>query len=123
MEKNIYKIALMKKYRFNFKGQISTEDLFGLSLNSLDEIYKDLVKQKKNNVEVSLLNSISKENEEIENKISLIKDIVLLKLEEKELREKEVEEKARKNFIKELIREKELDGLKNSSIEDLKKML
>lgn len=123
MEKNIYKIALIKKYRFNFKGQISTEDLFGLSLNSLDEIYKDLVKQKKNNVEVSLLNSISKENEEIENKISLIKDIVLLKLEEKELREKEVEEKARKNFIKELIREKELDGLKNSSIEDLKKML
>lgn len=123
MEKNIYKIALMKKYRFNFKGQISTEDLFGLSLNSLDEIYKDLVKQKKNNVEVSLLNSISKENEEIENKISLIKDIVLLKLEEKELREKEVEEKARKTFIKELIREKELDGLKNSSIEDLKKML
>lgn len=123
MEKNIYKIALIKKYRFNFKGQISTEDLFGLSLNSLDEIYKDLVKQKKNNVEVSLLNSISKENEEIENKISLIKDIVLLKLEEKELREKEVEEKARKTFIKELIREKELDGLKNSSIEDLKKML
>ena len=123
MEKNIYKIALMKKYRFNFKGQISTEDLFGLSLNSLDEIYKDLVKQKKNNVEVSLLNSISKENKEIENKISLIKDIVLLKLEEKELREKEVEEKARKTFIKELIREKELDGLKNSSIEDLKKML
>ena len=123
MEKNIYKIALIKKYRFNFNGQISTEDLFGLSLNSLDEIYKDLVKQKKNNVEVSLLNSISKENEEIENKISLIKDIVLLKLEEKELREKEVEEKARKTFIKELIREKELDGLKNSSIEDLKKML
>ena len=42
---NIWVECLKNKFRFEFKGLISTEDLFDLTLADLDAIYKSLKKE------------------------------------------------------------------------------
>lgn len=47
---NMFEIALINKFRFPFKGLIATEDLFDLSVEDLDSIFKKLnsqIKKKK----------------------------------------------------------------------------
>lgn len=41
---NIFEFATRNKVRFSFKGLISVEDLWDLSLTNLDSIYKELNK-------------------------------------------------------------------------------
>lgn len=52
---NLFEIAVREKYRFPYKGMISTEDLWDLSVTSLDSIFKTLNKERKNADEESLL--------------------------------------------------------------------
>ena len=46
---NVFERAAMNKYRFPYKGQISVEDLWDLSLPGLDSVFKQLNKLKKAN--------------------------------------------------------------------------
>lgn len=48
---NVFERAAMNKYRFPYKGQISVEDLWDLSLPGLDSVFKHLNKLKKANEE------------------------------------------------------------------------
>ena len=41
----LFEIATRNKYRFPFKGWISTEDLWDLSVQNLDGIFKTLNKE------------------------------------------------------------------------------
>lgn len=87
---SIYKKAMQQKLRFNHKGVITTEDLWSLSLNELDTIYKSINTQMKSAEEDSLLDSKSPENETLKLKIEILKDIVNTKLEEREAAVKRV---------------------------------
>ena len=40
---NIWFNALVRSYRFEYKGLINTEDLFDLEMRELDIIYQDIV--------------------------------------------------------------------------------
>ena len=91
---DLFKVASRKKYRFNYKGVISVEDLWDLSVEELDSIYKKLKAQQKNNNEESLLQSVTKEDKELANKIDIIKTIVVDKLAAKERALKAAEKKA-----------------------------
>lgn len=51
----LFEIAIRNKYRFPFKGWISTEDLWDLSVQNLDSIFKTLNKEFKTTGEESLL--------------------------------------------------------------------
>lgn len=118
MENNIFRTALAGKYRFEYKGSIGVEDLFDLSEKALDEIYKNLLKQKKDNVDESLFGTPDEADKELETKILILQDLATYK---KELREKIQNEEYNKK-IDRLIREKKEELMKNASIEELQAM-
>ena len=69
---NIFEYATKNKLRFEYKGSISTEDLWTLSVTELDKIYKILNKKKKVEAEEeSLLSTKTKEDEELEVQIAI----------------------------------------------------
>ena len=120
---NIFEYAVRNKVRFPFKGMISVEDMWDLSLINLDSIYKVLNKQVKQSEEESLLKTKTSVDEELEVQLAIVKHIVSVKLAEKEAAEKAIAKKEQKQKIMSIIATKENEALQNSSIDDLKKML
>ena len=120
---NIFEFASRNKVRFPFKGMISVEDIWDLSLTNLDSIYKTLNKQVKQSEEESLLSTKASVDTELEVQIAIVKHIVSVKLAEKETAEKASVKKAQKQKIMSIIATKQDEALQNSSIDDLKKML
>lgn len=118
MENNIFRTALAGKYRFEHKGTIGVEDLFDLSEKALNEIYKNLLKQKKDNVDESLFSTVNEADKELETKILILQDIATYK---KELKEK-VQNEEYNRKIDRLIREKQEELMKNATIEELQAM-
>jgi hypothetical protein len=122
MEK-MFEYATRNKVRFPFKGLISVEDLWDLTLTNLDSIYKTLNKQVKQSEEESLLNTKTTVDKELDVQIAIVKHIVAVKLTEQEAREKASAKKAQKQKIMAIIASKQDEELQNSSVEDLQKML
>ena len=124
--KNLFEIAARKKYRFSYKGWISTEDLWDMDRDGLDSVYKWLTSLKnKSSTEDSLLNDNAKdkEDEDLQNKIDIVRHIFEVKKEESfnALKEKENAEKKRR--ILDILAKKQDEVLMNAKAEDLKKML
>jgi hypothetical protein len=122
MEK-MFERATREKMRFSFKGQISVEDLWDLSVEDLDSIFKTLNRQAKQVKEESLLQVKTKQDEEVDLKIEIVKYIVKVKLEEQEQKQKEKERKQQRQKILEILSMKENESLQNKSIDELKAML
>lgn len=120
---NIFEYATRNKVRFSFRGLISVEDLWDLSLTNLDSIYKELNKRSKQSEEESLLNIKTQEDELLNVQIEIVKHIVAVKLAEKEAREKAAENKAKKQKIMAIMAARDEKALENASDEDLQKML
>mgnify|MGYP005775401503 CR=1 FL=1 len=120
---NVFEYATRRKVRFPFKGQISTEDLWDLSLENLDDIYKTLKAQVKTEQGESLLRKANPNDELLEVKIALVTHIVNVKLGEREARQKDKERRERNARIKEIIAQKQDADLQNKSVEELEKML
>lgn len=123
MTTNIFEYAVRNKVRFPFKGMISVEDLWDLSVTSLDSIYKTLNAQVKQSEEESLLTTKTSVDTTLEVQIEIVKYIVSIKLKEQAAREKAAVKRAQKQKIMSIIATKEDEALKNSSVDDLKKML
>lgn len=119
---NIFEYATRKKIRFPYKGMISTEDLWDLSLTNLDMIFKALNKQLKQDDEESLL-SVKRKNTDLEVQIAIIKYIVHVKMNEHATAEKAAIKKEQKQRLLSIIADKEDEALQNRSVDDLKKML
>lgn len=90
MNTNMFEIATRNKFRFPFKGMISTEDLWELSVENLDNVFKTLNSEMKKTKEESLLSTKSKDDEVLELKIEIVKHFVMVKQEEKRSKRKEV---------------------------------
>ena len=123
MTTNIFEYATRNKVRFPFKGLISVEDLWDLSLTNLDFIYKTLNKQVKQSEEESLLTTKTSVDTELEVQIAIVKHIVSVKLKDQEAREKAAAKNAQKQKLMSIISAKEDEELRNSSVDDLRKML
>ncbi|MGM0642080.1 MAG: hypothetical protein ACQESN_11735 [Thermotogota bacterium] len=116
--------ATRSKVRFEYKGQLSVEDLWDLSREELDTIYRDLTKQKnKLSDEDSLLNKKTEEDKETALKISLVKYIFEVKTEEANAKLLEKERKEKKQKIMEVLANKQEADLHNKSTEELEEML
>ena len=78
-------IAIREKYRFNFKGSLSVEDLFDLSRKDLSDIHGALSKESKSKDEGSLIQTrTSNADKTLENKIAIVKHVFDTKESERE---------------------------------------
>lgn len=115
--------ATRNNYQFPFRGMINVIDLWDLSLTNLDSVFKILNAEAKKSEEESLLETKSKENEELSNKIEIVKYIVNIKLEEKKTRENARKNAEMKQRLLEIKAKRQNAALENMSDEDLDKML
>ena len=123
MSKNMFEVATREKMRFPFKGMISVEDLWDLSVQNLDKVFKVLNSQRKEAQEESLLNVKSSEDEVLDTQIAIVKYIVGVKLEEQAARVKAAENKEKKQKIMALMAKKDDEEMENMSREELQKLL
>jgi len=122
MEK-MFEFALKNKVRFPYRGLVSVEDLFDLSVRDLDSIFKTLNAQVKKSQEESLLATKTKEDETLAIQIEIVKHIVKTKLDEAETAKQSKELKEKKQKIMEIIAAKQDESLHNASLEELQAML
>ena len=120
---NIFEYAAKNKIRFPYRGMISTEDLYSLSVEDLDDIFKTLNKKLKAEKEESLLAKRSKESTELEIQIAIVKHIVTEKQQEALNRLKARERREQKQKIMAIMAEKDDVELRGKSKEELQKLL
>lgn len=112
MEANkMFEVAVRNKFRFPFKGSISVEDLWDLSVWQLDGIFKMLKSQEQKAQEESLLDTRTPEDEALKTKIDIIRYIVGVKLDEA------------KQKILGILAEKQDADLRSKTPEELQAML
>lgn len=115
--------CLKNKYRFEFKGLISAEDLFDLKLEDLDAIYKGLKKDEADLQGDSLLETKDNPKQlEVEAKINIVKEIFNMKQAEIEANKRALANKAQKAKILAIIENKQDQELSEKSIEELKEI-
>lgn len=119
----MFVIATKNKFRFPYRGFVSVEDLWDLTLEQLDTVFKTLNSQYKAAQEESLLTVKSKEDKQIELMIDIVKYVVLDKQAEIEKRKSNKERKEKKQRILEVMYAKQEEEIRNKSTEELQKML
>jgi len=120
---NIFQTATRNKYRFNFNGSLTTEDLFDLKTTDLDTIYKALKAQVKLAEEESLFVTKTQQNEELDTKIAIVNFIFSLKIAEQEIRLQLKEKKERKQELMEILKDKQNSELQGKTKEEIEKMI
>ena len=118
-----FEIASRMKFRFPYKGMISTEDLWDLTMDQLDSIYKTLNADVKKSQEDSLLSSNTEENTELNIKIEIVKYIFNEKKKAVEERQKAMRNAEKRQRILEVLAKKQDESLQNMSEDELLKML
>ena len=120
----MFEKASKLKLRFSFKGNITTEDLWDLSINHLDEIYKGLSAIKKtSSSEDSLINNNSSSNTLNDLKIDIVKHIFALKVEEKNKKDLRAARLDQKRQLQAILANKQSEELQGKSIEELSKLI
>lgn len=121
---SIFEKATREKLRFKTaSGMVSTEDLWGMTLESLDTLAKSLNKEVKETAEESFIKTRKKESELPELKFSVVKHVIDVRLQENETRARAAEKRKKNARIMELIESKEDESLSAKSIEELRAML
>lgn len=117
--------ATRRKLRFNTtKGQLSVEELWDLSLQSLDSIARAVNKQLKASEEESFIPTVSKRKDaESELALDILKYIIGVKVEERDAEKARVEKREKAARLKELLAQKRDAELTEKSAEELEKML
>jgi len=120
----MYKEATRLKLRFTTeRGILSLEQLWDLSLSTLDDLAVLLEKAYKESGKKSFLVKKSKKDKELKLKFDIVLDILTTKVEESEASKNSLEIKEYNEKILALIAEKQEESLKDKSISDLKALL
>ena len=120
---NMFELAARMKLRFPYRGLISVEDLWDLSVQELDKVFKVLNAKLKTEKEDSLLGPKEKATSDLELQVAIIKYIVNVKLNEMAVRTMKAEKAAKKQKILAIMSEKQDMDLKAKSLDELTKML
>lgn len=120
---DLFERAVREKTRFNFRGLISSEDLWDLPLESLDSIWCSLEAELEKLPKKSLLQTSTKQRDEIEFKQEIVKHIVETKKAEAEAKSQAKEISAKKQMVLGIIEAKKNEDLKNKSIDELMKLV
>ena len=119
----MFATATRKKFRYPFRGQISTEDLWDLNLTELDSIYKTLTKEAKAKDDGESLLAQNKIDEDLLLKINIVKTVFETKQEEANAAKVASEKAKKKEKLMAILARKQDDSLEQMSEEDLKKMI
>lgn len=121
---NLFEVASRRKLRFDSKhGKITVEELWDLSLDSIDSIAVALNNKIKTTETVSFVSNVSSVNTEDKLKFDIVIHIInTRKAESDALRERAVNAERARTIRAELSRRKE-DAIKTKSDEDLQKEL
>lgn len=120
---NIYAKALKQKIRFQYKGLLSIEDLFDLTFEELDTLYKQLGEKLKTLAGDSLLAEENPEIKELKLKLALVKDVFEIKDTDRKILEDKLAQSEKKQQILSVINDKKNAALYDKSIEELEDML
>lgn len=120
---NIYAEALKKKIRFEYKGLLSVEDLFDLSFEELDMLYKQLGESLKVLSGDSLLIDENSDISELKLKISIVKDVFNIKDADRKACMDKIAKSEKRQAILKVINDKKNKELYDKSIDELEDML
>lgn len=117
---NIFERAARTKLRFHStKGNLTTEDLFDLSLTSLDSLARSINSLLKAEGEESFIETKPEKNTVLELQLDILKHVIATKITALEAAKKGAETKAQIDTIKQLLVEKKSEALKSMSTEEL----
>lgn len=117
---NIFEKATRTKVRFETtKGQITTEDLWDLSLTSLDSIARGVNKKLKESSEESFISVRTSGNAELELKLDLLKHVIDVKLKAKEAAELKAAKASEIATLENLLIDKKAEQLKGLSLDEI----
>lgn len=119
----MFEMATRNKMRFPYKGEASVEDLWDLSVENLDSVYKVLNSEAKQVKEDSLLDTRTEENKELDLKIKIVKHIVQVKLDEKEMKLLAKGKREEKQKLMKILASKQDEELAGKSSEEIQKMI
>lgn len=121
---SLFEKATRMKLRISTdKGSLSVEDLWDLSLEKLDNIYKAANSSLKASEADSLLEKKSSANEITELIVDIVKHIVNIKLEEAKALRVKRENAAKRAKIMELMERKKDEALSSKTLEELEEEL
>ena len=123
----LFHMAAQYKFRYPYKGMITTEDLYDLTPNQLDVVYKNLNKELKAIDGDSLMTTRAVEDavkaNEIQNKIEIVKLIFNEKQAAEDLARMAAENAEKKRHLLDILAKKQDDSLHNLSEDELRKMI
>lgn len=125
MEKQFEK-ATREKLRVNFKGLVSTEDLWDMRLEDLDTLYGQVTEKLEKFEGKSLLRKVgrkTKEEEHLRLSAEIIKHIVEVKLAEQEARKEAKANRELKQRLLAIKEKKQFESFENMSEEELDKKI
>ena len=120
---DIFEQASRSKIRFTYKGLLSVEDLWDLTVQELDKIFKGLNAKLNASKEESLLGPKTQADTDLELAVTIIRHIVEVRLAEIAARELEAARKDKKQKILSIMADKQDESLKSKTPEELAKML
>lgn len=123
----LFEMASQFKFRYPYKGLITTEDLWDLSMPQLDTVYKALNKELNVTQEDGLIVTKTADEgvkaNELRNKLEIVKYIFNSKQQATELQRMAAENAAKKQHILSILKQKKENALQNMSEEELTQML
>lgn len=123
MKINIFEYAAKHKLKYQYKGTLTTEDLYDLSITDLDKLFKTVNAENKQAQEESLLATKTTKNTELEVKIAIIKHIFAEKMAAKDRAAKAAANKAQKQKIMDIMAKRNDQAMEQASDADLQAML
>ncbi len=116
----LFEKATKQKLRFpSTQGNLSVEDLWELSLQSLDTLAKTVNKKLKDESEESFISTRTKSNSELELKLEILKYIISDKMKENEAKKVRVQRNEELKLLNSLLvtnKQKELQSLSSEEI-------
>jgi hypothetical protein len=120
----MYKKALRTKLRFSTtKGKLTTEDLFDLSLTDLNNLAISLDKKLSETPRKSFISDIAPDTQEDELRFNIVKDVITLKLAERNAAQNAKAKAAEKAQLLEILHRKKNEALENLSVAEIEAKL
>lgn len=120
----MYKKALKMKLRFaTNKGKLATEDLFDLSLTDLNSLAISLDKKLSETPRKSFISDIAPDTQEDELRFNIVKDVITLKLAERNAAQNAKAKAAEKAQLMEILHRKKNEALENLSVAEIEAKL